>query len=47
MTRKAPQAVFIHCQKEEYNKIRGLVGFENTFYVENRGNMEKLVPFLK
>ena len=47
LQRNAPQAVIIHCQKEEYNKIRGLVGFENTFYVENRGNMEKLVSFLK
>ncbi len=47
LQRNAPQAVIVHCQKGDYGKIRNLVGFENTFYVENRGNMEKLVSFLK
>ena len=47
LQRNAPQAVIIHCQKEEYNKIRGLVGFENTFYVEKSGQYGKLVSFLK
>ncbi len=47
LQRNAPQAVIIHCRKEAYKKISDIVGFDNTFYVENRGNMKKLVSFLK
>lgn len=46
LRRNTPQALVIHCRREDYDGLRRQIDFGNTFYVENRGNMEKLVSFL-
>ncbi len=46
LQRNTPQALIIHCRRENYDNLRRQIDFGNTFYVENRGNMEKLVSFL-
>lgn len=47
LQRNAPQAVVVHCHKEDYETIKNMLGYENVFYIENRSNMQKLVSFLK
>ena len=47
LQRNAPQALIVHSAEEDYDKIKSEIGFKNTFYVENRNNLQKLFSFLK
>lgn len=46
LRKNRPQVVAIHSRKEDYEKIRGFLKYDKTFYVENQNNIKDLVAIL-